>query len=178
VSIRLDMNTYAETTIRLLLDQEKVTQKQLLKHIQNVAVVYACLGVKRNGSVLGTEAKYTAAAAGFKNHAVPGLFKWAEDHSIQFPSWLTMEKMGCTSLKGGKRRWKLKILNSCYVLLYNIRHRQHQQFITSPEYAQNSSTALYNNNIRRAFFVYATTPHTILLYQVGRTKCLYCCTLL
>ena len=41
VSIRLEMNTYAETTIRLLLDTDKVTQKQLLKHIQNVG---ACCG--------------------------------------------------------------------------------------------------------------------------------------
>ena len=56
VSIRLEMNTYAETTIRLLLDTDKVTQKQLVKHIQNVGAccgrvcVLACVVVQQQGA--------------------------------------------------------------------------------------------------------------------------------
>ena len=102
----LEFNGYVEGTLELLLGGEGLSQIKLLKHLQNVCIVYACLAVKRNAGIVSTQAKDAAAAQGYKDIAVPGFFKWLmenldkEDFFRQ--PWLTLEVMGKTSMKGGK----------------------------------------------------------------------------
>ncbi|CAB1103992.1 unnamed protein product [Ectocarpus sp. CCAP 1310/34] len=105
-SLPLEFNSYAETVISMLRDRSSgLTDAKLLKHLQNVCIVYACLAVKRNAGIVSTQAKHAAAPQGYKDIAVPGFFKWLqenldkEDFFLQL--WLTFEVMGKTSMKGG-----------------------------------------------------------------------------
>ncbi|CAB1097477.1 unnamed protein product [Ectocarpus sp. CCAP 1310/34] len=105
-SLSLEFNSYAETVIPMLRDRSSgLTDAKLLKHLQNVCIVYACLAVKRNAGIVSTQAKHAAAAQGYKDIAVPGFFKWLqetldnEDFFLQ--PWLTFEVMGKASLKEG-----------------------------------------------------------------------------
>ncbi|CAN0372970.1 unnamed protein product [Pylaiella littoralis] len=68
--------------------------------MQSVCIVYACLAVKRNAGILDKESKLAAAAKGYEEIAVPGFFRWARDNDIVLPAWLTVEKMGCSTLTG------------------------------------------------------------------------------
>ncbi|CAB1105946.1 unnamed protein product [Ectocarpus sp. CCAP 1310/34] len=100
----LEFNGYVEGTLELLLGGKGLSQIKLLKHLQNVCIVYACLAVKRNAGIVSTEAKYKAAAKGYKDIAVPGFFKWLKENGIVIKqAWLTFEVMGRTSLNGGKK---------------------------------------------------------------------------
>lgn len=99
----LDYSEYAKTAMKLVLEGWGKNRKQLLLHMQNVCATYACLAVKRNAGIVGTDAKHAAAARCYREIAVPGFFKWAQDNSIAFPVWLTMEKMGCSTLNGGEK---------------------------------------------------------------------------
>ncbi|CAN0072073.1 unnamed protein product, partial [Pylaiella littoralis] len=97
----LEYSEYVKTAAKLvLLDNEDITQKQLLIHMQSVCIVYACLAVKRNAGILDKESKLAAAAKGCEEIAVPGFFRWARDNDIVLPAWLTVEKMGCSTLTG------------------------------------------------------------------------------
>lgn len=100
----LDCSDYVTTSAKLILDNDDITQKQLLKQMQNVCIVYACLAVKRNAGIVGTDAKHAAAATGYKEIAVPGFLRWARDEGLQLPTWLTVDRMGCTTLVGGEIR--------------------------------------------------------------------------
>ena len=51
--------------MKLVLDNNEISQKQLSKQVQNVCIVYACLAVKRNAGIVSTDAKYAAAARGY-----------------------------------------------------------------------------------------------------------------
>lgn len=97
----LEFSGYVKTAMGLLLDND-ISKKQLLKHLQNVCIVYACLGVKRNAGILSTEAKYAEAAKGYKEISVPGFFRWARDNGVTLLPWLTQEKMGHTTMNGGE----------------------------------------------------------------------------
>ncbi|CAB1104404.1 unnamed protein product [Ectocarpus sp. CCAP 1310/34] len=141
----LEFNGYVEGTLELLLGGKGLSQIKLLKHLQNVCIVYACLAVKRNAGIVSTEAKYKAAAKGYKDIAVPGFFKWLKENGIVIKqAWLTFEVMGRTSLNGapvlftdGKKLWKRfdkvmremkktynkvwdRCVDSCVVLLYCV----------------------------------------------------------
>ncbi|CAB1110555.1 unnamed protein product [Ectocarpus sp. CCAP 1310/34] len=69
--------------------------RQVLKHLQNVCIVYACLAVKRNAGIVSTQAKHAAAAQGYKDIAVPGFFKWLQENldkeDFFLQPWLTFE---------------------------------------------------------------------------------------
>ncbi|CAB1104272.1 unnamed protein product [Ectocarpus sp. CCAP 1310/34] len=72
-SLPLEFNSYAETVISMLRDRSSgLTDAKLLKHLQNVCIVYACLAVKRNAGIVSTQAKHAASAQGYKDIAVPG----------------------------------------------------------------------------------------------------------
>ncbi|CAN0259213.1 unnamed protein product, partial [Pylaiella littoralis] len=109
----LGCSDYVTTSAKLILDNDDITQKQLLKQMQNVCIVYACLAVKRNAAgIVGTDAKHAAAATGYKEIAVPGFLRWARDEGLKLPTWLTVDRMGCTTLVGapilfteGKKLW-------------------------------------------------------------------------
>ncbi|CBJ30443.1 hypothetical protein Esi_0193_0009 [Ectocarpus siliculosus] len=118
-SLPLEFNSYAETVISMLRDRRSsgLTDAKLLKHLQNVCIVYACLTVKRNAGIVSTQAKHAAAAKGYKDIAVLGFFKWLKENleADQYFSqpWLTFEVMGRTSMSGdavlfthGKKLWK------------------------------------------------------------------------
>ncbi|CAB1100097.1 unnamed protein product [Ectocarpus sp. CCAP 1310/34] len=107
-SLPLEFNSYAETVISMLRDKRSsgLTDTKLLKHLQNVCIVYACLAVKRNAGIVSTQAKHAAVAKGYKDIAVPGFFKWLKENleADQYFSqpWLTFEVMGRTSMSGGQ----------------------------------------------------------------------------
>lgn len=72
----------------------------MAKQLQNVCIVYACLAVKRNAGIVGTDAKLAAAAQGYREIAVPSFFRWARDNGYTLPSWLTFDMMGRTTKQG------------------------------------------------------------------------------
>jgi len=67
----LNYTEYVRTSAKLLLDNDDISQKQLLVHMQSVCIVCACLAVKRNAGIVGTDAKRAAAAEGYEQIAVP-----------------------------------------------------------------------------------------------------------
>lgn len=98
----LEYNEYAKTANKLLLDNNDMTQQKLTKILQNVCLIYACLGVKRNAGIVGSDAKYASAAQRSERPLCQELFRWARNEGITFPAWLTREKMECTT-NGGER---------------------------------------------------------------------------
>ena len=79
--------------MKLVVDNTDISQKQLLKQVQNVCIVYACLAVKRNAGIVSTDAKHAAAGRGYGEISVAAFFRWAWCNGIQFRSWLTIQNM-------------------------------------------------------------------------------------
>lgn len=122
LSIPLCYSDYVKTAIDLCLSRD-VKNKKLLQLAQNVCIVYSCLGVKRNGGTLSTEQKHREACKAFKEIAVPGFFKWARDNGHEFPKWLTMERMACTTMISGEKKHPYSSISranrdTTYLLLY------------------------------------------------------------
>ena len=103
IPLPLKCTDYVKTALKLVVDNNDISQKQLLKQVQNVCIVYACLAVKRNAGIVSTDAKYAAAAKGYEEIAVPGFFRWARENDIVLRSWLTIPKMAQTTMVGGER---------------------------------------------------------------------------
>lgn len=68
--------------------------------------MHACLAVKRNAGIVGTDAKHKAAARGHKDIALPGFFRWARGNKVVFPTWLGAEKMGQATMRGDEKGWE------------------------------------------------------------------------
>ena len=100
--LSLDFTEYVKTAMKFVVDNPNISQKQLLKQVQNVCIVYACLAVKRNAGIVSTDAKHAAATRGYEEMAVPGLLRWAWDNGLQFRSWLTIQEMAQTTMTGGE----------------------------------------------------------------------------
>lgn len=97
IPLPLENNEYVAAGMQLLLEDTKQTPVKTIKQLQNVCIVYACLAVKRNAGIVGSDAKLAAAAQGYREIAVPGFFRWARDHGYTLPSWLTFDHMGRTT---------------------------------------------------------------------------------
>ena len=54
VPLPLKFNEYVEATLKILVEEARITPTKLLEHLQNVCIVYACL---RNAGIVSTEAK-------------------------------------------------------------------------------------------------------------------------
>ncbi|CAN0125262.1 unnamed protein product [Ascophyllum nodosum] len=114
VPLPLELNEYAEATLDIFGQEARMSPIKLLKHLQNVCIVYACLAVKRNAGIVNIEAKHAAAAKAFKDIAVLGFFKWLQKNGIEFKMpWLTLDVMGRPTMSGapvlfthGKKLWK------------------------------------------------------------------------
>ena len=103
VPLPLKLNEYVEATLKILVEEARITPPKLLKHLQNVCIVYACLAVKRNAGIVSTEAKYKAAAKGYKDIAVPVFFKWLQENGVEFKMpWLTLDVRGRSTMSGGE----------------------------------------------------------------------------
>ena len=103
VPLPLELNEYAEATLDIFGQEARMSPIKLLKHLQNVCIVYACLAVKRNAGIVNIEAKHAAAAKAFKDIAVLGFFKWLQKNGIAFKMpWLTLDVMGRPTMSGGK----------------------------------------------------------------------------
>lgn len=102
-ALPLDFNGCVQACFDLMLDGKKfMTKAKLLKHLQNVCIVYACLAIKRNDGIVGEKAKHAHAAKGFEEVAVPGFLKWASENSVALPSWLTVDMLGRSTMTGGE----------------------------------------------------------------------------
>ena len=84
VPLPLEFDEYAEAILDVLEEEGHMTPSKLLKHLQNVCIVYAFLSVKLNAGIVSTEAKHAAAAKGYKEIAVPGFFKWLQENGVEF----------------------------------------------------------------------------------------------
>ena len=94
-----------EATFELLLAESSfMTKAKLLKHVQNVCIMYACLGVKRNDGCVGEKAKHKDAAEAYRDVVVPFFLRWAKENSVKLPTWLTFDMLGRSTMTGGKER--------------------------------------------------------------------------
>ena len=104
-TLPLEFNVFVEATFELLLAESSfMTKAKLLKHVQNVCIMYACLGVKRNDGCVGEKAKHKDAAEAYRDVVVPFFLRWAKENSVKLPTWLTFDMLGRSTMTGGKER--------------------------------------------------------------------------
>ena len=99
----LDFNGCVEAAFEIVLKENTyMTRTKILKQLQNVCIVYACLAVKRNHRVIREKAKQKDAATGFQEGAVPGFLKWVSLNRVSLPPWLAREMFGKSTMGGGE----------------------------------------------------------------------------
>ena len=101
-SLPLGFNGFAKATFDPLDNNDYMTKPRVLKLLQEVCIVYACLAVKRNDGVVGEKAKHNDAARGYQDIVVPGFLKWARENGIKLPVWLAMDMFGRSTMFGGE----------------------------------------------------------------------------
>ena len=108
----VDFNGCIKAAFEMIIKESTyMTRTKILKQLQNVCIVYACLAVKRIDGVIGERAKQKDAATGFQEVVVPGFLKWASLNGVSLPPWLTREMFGKSTMGGGERdRMTLNVL--------------------------------------------------------------------